>query len=251
MNLSQAFSLKNRQRPSSLPAGRRIYAIGDIHGSAQLMARLVDRILADAATRSKVRSTMVILGDFIDRGANSAAIVRSLYSQRSSDNLVVLLGNHESAMIAAYRGDEKALSFWLKFGGVDTLSRFGVDTREEDLSDIDVAMGLLRKSVPFELINWMENLPTSYRAGDYLFAHAGVRPGVKLNRQRPADLLWIRDEFLDSDDDHGAVVVHGHTPVEQVDFKPNRIGVDTGAYKTGILSALGLEGDDLWVVDTG
>ena len=233
-----------------LPGGRRIYAIGDIHGSAALFDRLIDRILADSIGRDGRRGTVVVLGDFIDRGTDSAAIIQSLFAQRASDNLVVLLGNHEAAMIAAYRGDRAALGFWLTFGGDATLASFGANVAGTDPADVEAMMGLLRRCVPFELVNWMETLPTSYRAGDYLFAHAGIRPGVSLSRQKTADLLWIRDEFLASDDDHGVVVVHGHSPIDQVEFRTNRIGVDTGAYKSGILSAVGLEADERWVIDT-
>lgn len=233
-----------------IPQGRRIYAIGDVHGSARLFGDLIDRILADSARRGGRKGTLIVLGDFIDRGQDSATIVQGLYSQKDSENLIVLLGNHESAMVAAYRGDRKALSFWLSFGGFETLQSFGVDIAEQDRADIDLIMGLLRRHVPFHLINWMETLPTSYRAGDYMFAHAGIRPRVRLSRQHPADLLWIRDEFLESRDNYGVVVVHGHSPAEKVEFLANRIGVDTGAYKSGILSAIGLEGEERWVIDT-
>ncbi len=153
-------------------------------------------------------------------------------------------------MISAYRGDQKALHFWLKFGGIATLRSFGVDIAAIDMDDAHGVMGMLHRHVPFEIINWMETLPTSYRAGDYLFVHAGIRPGIALNRQRPDDMLWIRNAFLDSEQDHGVIVVHGHSPTAQVEMRANRIGVDTGAYQSGILSAIGLEGDERWVIDS-
>lgn len=193
---------------------------------------------------------MIVLGDFIDRGRQSADIVHGLYAQRRSRNLIVLLGNHEAAMISAYRGDQKALEFWLKFGGIETLRSFGVNVDAIDPNDIQGVMTVLHRHVPFEVINWMETLPTSHRVGDYLFVHAGIRPGIPLSRQRPADLLWIREAFLDSDEHHGVVVVHGHSPSGKVDFRVNRIGLDTHAYDSGILSAIGLEGEERWVIDT-
>lgn len=236
--------------PSRTPKGRRIYAIGDVHGSADLLNRLIDKILSDSAERERRQGTLVVLGDFIDRGSQSAEIVHGLYAQRESKNLIVLLGNHEAAMIAAYRGDRKALHFWLRFGGIDTLRSFGVDVAAIDMDDIHSVTGMLHRHIPFEIINWMETLPTSYRAGDYLFVHAGIRPGIRLRQQQTADMLWIRDVFLDSEEDHGVVVVHGHSPTARVDFRTNRIGVDTDAYESGILSAVGLEGEERWVIDT-
>lgn len=236
--------------PPKIPNGRRIYAIGDVHGSANLLNCLIDRILADSAERGRQQGTLIILGDFIDRGSQSLEIVQGLYAQRELKNLIVLLGNHEAAMISAYRGDQKAIEFWLKFGGIETLQSFGVDVAAIDMEQIHSVTGMLQRHVPFEIINWMETLPTSYRAGDYLFVHAGIRPGVHLRRQRSADLLWIRDAFLDSEENHGVVVVHGHSPTGHVDFRSNRIGIDTGAYESGILSAIGLEGEERWVIDT-
>lgn len=250
MTLLRASAARRAPSTSSLPEGRRIYAIGDIHGSAVLFHRLIDGILSDSSGRGEERETLVVLGDFIDRGAHSATVLQSLFSQRMADNLVVLLGNHEAAMVASYRGDRRALAFWLRFGGVATLASFGVQERAIDTADLDATMRLLRRSVPSVLIDWMAGLPLTYRAGDYLFVHAGIRPGVPLRRQKATDFLWIRDEFLNSDRDHGIVVVHGHSPTAQVDFRPNRICVDTGAYESGVLSALGLEKDQHWVVDT-
>lgn len=250
MNYLWKSSSNKPQSAPCPPEGRRIYAIGDIHGSATLLTRLIDRIRADAAARDARHETLIILGDFIDRGADSAAVMNGLFANRSSENLVVLLGNHESAMVSAYRGDRSALAFWLKFGGVETLASFGVDMAGMGAADIEAAMIRLRRSVPEHLIEWMETLPTSYRAGDYLFVHAGIRPRIRLARQKPADFLWIRDEFLASEDDHGVVVVHGHSQVERVQFKPNRISLDTGAYQSGVLSAVGLQDSERWVIDT-
>lgn len=249
MSFPIPFSRKLRTLPR-VPDGRRVYAIGDVHGSADLLNRLIDKILVDSTQRDRQQSTLIVLGDFIDRGRESAEIVLGLYSQRESRNLIVLLGNHEAALIAAYRGDHRALEFWLKFGGLQTLQSFGVDIAAIDMARLHDVMGMLHQHVPFEIINWMETLPISYRAGDYLFVHAGIRPGVHLNRQRSADMLWIREEFLNSERNHGVVVVHGHSPTAQVDMRANRIGIDTGAYDSGILSAIGLEGEERWVIDT-
>lgn len=249
MNILRSARSRHADAWPSLPPGRRIYAIGDIHGSATLLNRLIDRILADCIGRGEQHETLVILGDFIDRGAESAAIMQSLFAQRSSDNVVVLLGNHESALMSAYRGNRQAMAFWPKFGGAATLASFGANTAAVDRIDIEPAMILLRRSVPSGLIDWMAALPTSYRAGDYLFVHAGIRPRVALHRQKATDLFWIREPFLTSEHDHGVVVVHDHSPVPQVEFRTNKICVDTGAYDSGVLSAIGLEAGRRWVIE--
>lgn len=233
-----------------LPEGQRVYAIGDIHGSATLLTRLIDRIQEDAISRDRRKDTVIILGDFIDRGADSAAVLHSLFANRISESLVVLLGNHEATMISAYRGSRAALAFWLRIGGAATMASFGADVEEMRTGGIETAMIILRQSVPIDLVDWMDTLPTSHRAGDYLFVHAGIRPRINLSRQRTTDLIWIREEFLRSEEDHGVVVVHGHSQVEQVEFRNNRINVDTGAYQSGVLSAVGLEDAKRWVIDT-
>ena len=230
--------------------GDRIYAIGDIHGHAGLIAELLREIERDKANRPAARVRIVILGDVIDHGPDSAKLLEVLLPG-VCENLVVLKGNHEDLMVAAYQVDVEAMDIWLSVGGAETLHSLGVERSAITRSDLDSTLDAMRSMVPGGLIKSLEALPTSIRIGDYFFCHAGVRPKVPLSDQTDRDLLWIRDQFTNSTRFHGAVVVHGHTICERgVDIRPNRISVDTGAHRTGILSAVALEGDQKWAIST-
>lgn len=237
-----------RVRPPAIPQGVRIYAIGDVHGRADLLSDLLRRIERDNAARAQASVTTILLGDMIDRGRHSAALLRTL-SSRMPSGLICLRGNHEAVMVDAWKGNRAALRLWFEHGGDATLAGFGA-TEAELAGTEDERVAALVARVPRSVINWMRALPLTHACGDYLFVHAGVRPGVSLARQTREDQLWIRDEFLSSERWHGKRIVHGHTPREQVEILPNRIGVDTGAYISGRLSAIGLEGTDSWVVQT-
>lgn len=233
-----------------VPDNCRIYAVGDIHGQTALFKALLDRIEADNADRPAMHGLVIILGDFIDRGGGAAALLRGLAQGLSSKHALVLKGNHEASMVAAWNGNAAAMRGWLSFGGGATLGGFGVEADEIDPEDPERMVELVRSVIPRDLIEWAHRLPVHSRIGDYFFVHAGIRPGVKLARQRADDLLWIRDEFLMSDRHHGAMIVHGHTVEEDGPvITPNRIGVDTGAYRTGRLSAVALEGDQRWTIE--
>jgi serine/threonine protein phosphatase 1 len=242
-------------RPLRLPTtarGERIYAIGDVHGRLDLFVRLVALIRQDAETRPPPRRTRILLiGDLIDRGPSSAELVERLRTlQAGGMDIVVLKGNHELMMVAALRGDLYALEDWLRFGGDETLRSCGLsdDTFALPLSDLLAAAG---DAVPTAAIDWLDALPLTARSGDYVFVHAGIRPGVPLKRQQPGDLLWIADEFLDHEAAHPAMIVHGHTIVEDgPHLLANRIAIDTGAYRTGRLSAVALEEDRQWTITT-
>jgi serine/threonine protein phosphatase 1 len=235
--------------PARLPDGERFYAIGDIHGQSALLDRLLARIHADTRRRGPADVRIVVLGDVIDRGSASAALVRAMMTL-PSDRIIVLLGNHEAMMIDAFDGDLEAIRYWLRFGGDATLAGFGVPTAAIDAEDPARMRPLIQAAIPPDIIAWLRDRPLSWARGDYLFVHAGVRPGIPVERQVPHDLLWIRAPFLTSRRHHGAVVVHGHTVMEDgVHFARNRIGVDTGAYRTGRLSAVGLEGSEQWSVE--
>ena len=226
----------------------RIYAIGDIHGRLDLLRALLIAIEVDASGRAPMSTRVVILGDFIDRGPDSMKLM-SIFAGMKSSRVVVLKGNHEAALVDALRGDHDAMDLWMAYGGDATLRSFGVTETEIDPDDSRALIELARKIIPRNLIEWLEKLPVFYRRGPYYFVHAGVRPGVPLERQSVDDQLWIRDEFTQSTDDYGAVVVHGHSVNEDgVIFCANRIGVDTGAYRTEVLSAVGLEADNQWAV---
>ena len=235
------------------PDGERVYAIGDVHGRLDLLEQLVGLIRRDNAGRSPARVTLVCVGDIIDRGPDSAEIVRRCmqFSGRT-DRFAVLKGNHEAMLVDALAGDFLALSLWLRSGGDAALSSWGV-------ADALVAKGpsrelvrAARAQISAKTLAWLAGRPLLRRVGDYVFVHAGIRPGVDIDLQTPEDLLWIREEFLESEADHdGQVVVHGHSVSDEgVVSRPNRIGIDTGAYRTNTLSAVMLEADERWALST-
>ena len=238
------------RRKPSLPSGERIYAIGDIHGRFDLFEQLISLIRKDSEARGKADVRLVLLGDIIDRGAESANLVlRCMTYANTSDKFVVLKGNHEQAMVEALMGNFTALAFWRRFGGDATLRSWGVSDAMLHVGQPGDIIEAARSQVPTEVLRWLDRLPLTYRRGSYLFVHAGLRPNVRLAKQAPGDLLWIRDEFLTSDADHAYMVVHGHSIREDVDLQRNRIGIDTGAYRTGRLTALGLQADQQWLLE--
>ena len=238
------------RRPSTA-RGHRIYAIGDVHGRYDLFDAMIRRLEEDNAARDDgKRVTLVVLGDVIDRGPASQRLIRLMMSvQQRSDRLTVLLGNHEAALLDAIIGDPDAQEGWLRFGGLATLESFAIDPPRPGEGPLAFG-GRLAEGLTPEVVEWLRGLPLSIDCGDYFFCHAGVRPGVGLHRQRRGDLLWIRQPFLTSRRNFGAVVVHGHTIFDEVRFDPNRISVDTGAYASGVLSAVCLDGTDRWVFAT-
>lgn len=242
--------IRRRDATTGLSGAGRIYAIGDIHGRLDLLHDLIDLLHLDAKARPALRNRVVVLGDFIDRGADSRQLIE-LFNERQSADFVILKGNHEAAMLDALRGDFAALDLWMQYGGDATLRSFGVPDSIICADDPQLLVQAARKAVPKRLVKWMESLPLYHRAGPYFFVHAGIMPGVPLAKQSPRDMLWIRNAFTDSPEPHEAMIVHGHTIYEEgVFFGPNRIGVDTGAYRTGRLSAVGIEIDARWAIST-
>lgn len=234
-----------------MPAGERVYAIGDIHGRDDLFAQLLDRIAADDAARGPARTTLILLGDLVDRGPDSRGVVeRAMQLQRGPMQLRWLVGNHEEIFLDALRGDPQLLRFFHRVGGEATLLSYGIDAMAYRTASFEELAPLLEGLVPDAHRSFLGGGEDMIRIGDYLFVHAGIAPDVPLDQQRIADLRWIRQRFLDDERDHGVVVVHGHSTVEEVDQRPNRIGIDTGAYRTGVLTAVGLEGDQRWLLDT-
>lgn len=194
----------------------------------------------------------MLLGDIIDRGPDSAALIERIMAfARSTPDLVVLRGNHEDIMTEALQErDEEMFASWLTFGGDATLRSWGIDDAviEGPIGDL---MAAARKAIPTATLRWISRLPLSYQSGSVFFTHAGIRPGVALKRQQANDLLWIGDEFLQSDDEHPAVIVHGHSIVEDgPEIRDNRIALDTGAFRTGRLSSIGFEDDRQWILST-
>ena len=220
-----------------VPTGRRVYAIGDIHGRADLLERLLERIDADAARSGATDRVIVYLGDYVDRGPASTLVLETVLAGRPGFATVPLLGNHERLMLDALDEAPGAIEQWLRNGAAATFRSYGIDVETE----IDPTRALRRRLSPAHR-RLLDGLRLSHLEGDYLFVHAGVDPGRPWDGQRPDDLIWIRDQFLESDVDFGKIVVHGHTISPLVVEKPNRIGIDTGAYFSGCLTALVLEG---------
>lgn len=231
-------------------AGRvysRIYAIGDIHGRLDLLRRLQQIIARDAASLPKsVQPTVVYLGDYVDRGPDSAGVIEELLQRPLAGfRSIYLLGNHEALLLDFLTRAEVA-PLWFRNGGLETLQSYGVECAPAALGALEpdaiaAAQTRLRKRLPRGHLKFLKSLRPHYSSRRYLFVHAGLRPGRALGAQSRQDLLWIRDPFLASEADHGKVVVHGHTITPQVEIRPNRIGVDTGAYETGVLSAVALD----------
>jgi serine/threonine protein phosphatase 1 len=230
-----------------LPEGYRLYAIGDIHGRDDLLADLLDKIEADSSERGATRRIIVFLGDLIDRGPASAEVVERLRTYCPADTRVVfLVGNHEEVLLRILDGDTELLPDWLRFGGAECIRSYGVDPDRLRRMPPDRAIETIRSAIPPAHAEFLRGFDDTFRAGDYLFVHAGIRPGIPLAEQARADLRWIREPFLTDRTEHGFVVVHGHTIREQVDECGNRIGIDTGAYRFGVLTALGIEGAQRW-----
>jgi len=245
-----------RQRPKPTdpprtPRGYRAYAVGDIHGRIDLLDQILSTIEQDAERSPARRILLIFLGDLIDRGPDSRGVVERLRTYRT-DRLQTyfLAGNHEEVLLRLMAGERGLLEGWLKFGGAECLRSYGTDPASlVGLKEKD-ALAIVRDAIPEEHRQFLAGFADTLRLGDYLFVHAGIRPGLDLSLQSQFDLRWIRGPFLDCGDDHGMVVVHGHTISVNVDERANRIGIDTGAYRTGILSALAVEGTRRWVLDT-
>jgi serine/threonine protein phosphatase 1 len=225
--------------PGALPPGLRIYAIGDVHGCADRLAILHAQIAEDARLRPAEHVVLVHLGDYVDRGEDSAGVLERLLSPPPvpGAEVVNLLGNHEVMMLDACdpRSPPAALPFWLENGGAETLASY--DASADDPAFWD--------AIPPDHLELLRNCSLRWSAGDYLFVHAGVRPGVPLDRQDPFDLIWIREPFLSFEGDLPQVVVHGHTPAAAPSVRSHRIGIDTGACFGGDLTCLVLEGQRL------
>jgi serine/threonine protein phosphatase 1 len=232
------------------PEGLRIYAIGDIHGRADLLERLAGRIADDLARHARCESVSIFLGDYIDRGSDSREVIDRLARAAFPTPIVTLRGNHEEVMLR-FLDDPDELARWAAFGGEAALASYGVDPcLEMQRGGAAGVRAALLDCFPASHRRFLEETRLCVEYGDYFFCHAGVRPHVPLDRQDPDDLKWIRYEFLDYRGDFGKVVVHGHTPHHVVESLPNRINVDTQAYRTGVLTAAVLEGDERRFIDT-
>ncbi len=231
--------LRSKSRPPRVPDGVTVYAVGDIHGRYDLLLALLEKIWADAAPTD--RNTLVFLGDYVDRGQASAEVVEYLtHLERPGWDIIKLMGNHEYSLLEFWKNAAFYAS-WKTFGGADTLLSYGVrPPMFSDPQELDRAHRDFTSKFPRTHFAFLSDLPYTHEVGDYLFVHAGVRPGLSLSDQDSEDLLWIRDDFLLSEQDFGKVVVHGHTPTDAPVVRSNRIGIDTGAYATNRLTAVRL-----------
>ena len=228
----------NRPR---VPEHLRIYAIGDVHGRADLLDDILSRIDTHQATHPTVRALEIYLGDYIDRGPASRDVLDRLIARRQVREMVCLKGNHET-FVAAFLNDPATLGEWRRYGGLETLMSYGLaPSIKMDLAHQARLAAAFGQALPESHSRFLDDLKSSFTCGDFFFAHAGVRPGIPLAKQREEDLLWIRQEFLRSEENFSKIVVHGHTPVREPDVRPNRINIDTGAYATGKLTCLVLE----------
>jgi serine/threonine protein phosphatase 1 len=239
------FGLFKRQQKTAsasrvVPDLTRIYAVGDVHGCLAQLDRLLDLIRVDNATFSG-NTRFVFLGDLVDRGPDSAGVIdRVMNLSRGQKRCDTLMGNHEEAMLASFDGTADPRG-WLSYGGSQTLESYGIARAEQFASGFDLARRMV-EAIPSDHLTFLRGLPDHLVIGDYLFVHAGIRPGVPIELQEAADLRWIRGGFLESEVDHQCIVVHGHTISPEPEQRANRIGIDTGCYQGGPLTALVLEG---------
>jgi serine/threonine protein phosphatase 1 len=219
----------------------RLYVIGDIHGRSDLLDRMVSAIHRDIEKYGRQKSLTITLGDYVDRGPDSRGVLERLARNPFPGEYVALKGNHE-ALFESFLHDRAGADFWRQLGGLETLHSYGVP-----VSDLMVGQGIeeaadaLNAAIPEAHRAFLSSLESSICIDGYFFCHAGVRPGVRLDRQNVNDLFWIRDEFLNSKQDFGKMIIHGHSPHEWPEVKPNRVNIDTGAFATGRLTCLVIE----------
>jgi len=234
------------------PPARPLYAIGDIHGRADLLASLLQLIAEDISNLPpESNPLLVFLGDYVDRGPHSREVIETVagLQDRTGWEVIALKGNHEAVMSRFLDGADCGLE-WCRHGGRETLLSYGVRIEEGGGADWEAVRAAFRDALPDGHLEFLRSLSLYAVHGRYIFVHAGLRPGIALSDQDERDLLWIRDDFFAADSWDGSVVVHGHTPTAEPYLGPHRIGVDTGAYATGALTAVRLIGDDVSILTT-
>jgi serine/threonine protein phosphatase 1 len=253
--LRRLFGLAPATRPGTVPAGQAVYAVGDVHGRLDLLEDLLVRIREDAGQHpSDSTRSLVFLGDYVDRGPESRGVVDAVMSDLLPGFTTIrLMGNHEEAMLSFLDGESDGLD-WLSFGGLETLLSYGVPLRSLPNSGeaVKALQAALIETVPERHVAFFRQCLLHYTVGDYVFVHAGVRPGVALEKQTQTDLLWIRDDFLRVRAPlPGRVVVHGHTICDLPQNRGHRINIDTGAFVSGRLTCLVLRGNERRFLSTG
>lgn len=233
----------------SLPENHAVFAIGDVHGCADLFRKAVDWIFDRASRDLNTQFHFVPLGDYCDRGPDTAQVYSQLIALEKQTlpanlQMVPIKGNHDEAIHSFYKGEHP--EFWFDHGGIDSLESYGIsiDYGKRIQDQIDRLQEEFGQKFPKEHADFIESLPRYFELGDYLFTHAGIRPGLPLLEQTDRDLMWIREPFLSYTERHMAYVVHGHSPVSRPEILDNRAGIDTKAYKSGLLSGLFLEGNE-------
>lgn len=236
--------LTNRHAPK-VPKGVRLYAVGDIHGRADLLADLLARMDADQRERAGMRTIEVYLGDYVDRGPHSREVLHNMVLRSITREVVCVKGNHET-YLHRFPEDPSLLAEWGQMGGFATLQSYGLSLpKNMTPPEQRTLANEFRGVFPEAHRHFLQQLVPFFVCGDFYFVHAGVRPGIALRDQSEEDLLWIREEFLQSEADFGKIIVHGHTPVMEPEFRSNRINIDTGAYATGRLTCLIIDGENL------
>lgn len=246
MFFKKLFSKKEAVNPKS-PAGSVVYAVGDIHGRLDLLQKIQDEILADAARSKAARKVVIYLGDYVDRGKESKGVIEHLinYPLYGFES-IFLKGNHEHAM-QNFLDDPKLSEIWLFWGGEATLYSYGVDIRDEKgrRPDVDRMGQDFANKFPEKHREFLKKLRMKHIEGDYIFVHAGLRPGISIENQTEEDMMMIREEFIFSKDLFEKTVIFGHTIFSEPFVKRGRIGIDTGSYASGNLTCVALEGEDV------
>jgi len=237
----------------SVPPGHVVYAVGDVHGRLDLLEKLVGMIEKDRASKAHLENcSLVFLGDYVDRGFQSKQVLDYLQAlELDGFDVLCLRGNHEDMMLA-FLDDPLDNEGWLHFGGMATLASYDTRPKEDEIGRFDLlkTASLFDDKFPRAHRDFIRSMPLSHRIGDYVFVHAGLRPGIALDAQHPGDLTLIRQEFTGSNYDFGVRVVHGHTGVQNPVVLPGRIAVDTTAYATGRLTAAVLHGESVDFITT-
>jgi serine/threonine protein phosphatase 1 len=249
LTLKKWFAPTPKLATRKIPRGQRVYAVGDVHGRVDLFRDLVDKIEADDAARGAANTTVILLGDLVDRGPDSAGVLDAAIELGTRRRVRTLCGNHEEMFLKSLESDGVLRDF-LRRGGRETVLSYPID--EDTYNDLDFEQLRLElhRIVPERHLQFLRGLEDWIIVGDYLFVHAGIQPGVAIEDQSTQDLRWIREPFLSAPSSSDYCVVHGHTISEDPEERPGRIGVDTGAYMSGRLTAVGLEGDERWFLSS-
>ena len=228
---------------ASIPPGQRAYAVGDVHGRLDLFLEIQRQIEHDDAASPRADTTVILLGDLVDRGPDSRGVLEAAREWQGRRKVRILMGNHEEMFVTAIEKEE-ILRHFLRHGGKETVISYGMSPDEYRAAHLPEVQAWMQANVPQADLDFIASFEDQIVLGDYLFVHAGILPDVPLEEQKSRDLRWIREPFLSHADPHGHVVVHGHSICETPEDRGNRIGIDTGAYDSGRLTAVRLEGTE-------